>query len=77
MNIQINCTENVRKEDLTYIGYNLEDVLKEYEETKNDYYHKKWIKGKYIWYRHLSGGLMINNSIDVTCNEKTMFFKIN
>lgn len=48
MNIQINCKDNVKKEDLTYIGYNLEDILKEYEQTKNDYYHKKIINGKFI-----------------------------
>lgn len=77
MNIQINCKDNVKKEDLIYICYNLEDVLKEYEETKNDYYHKKIINGKLIWYRHLGGSFMIRNNIDVTCNGKTMFFKIN
>lgn len=76
MNIQINCKDNVEESDLRIIYYNLKDVLKDYEETKNDYYSRKIINGKYTWYRHLSGSFLVKSNIDVTCNGKTMFFKI-
>lgn len=77
MNIQINCKSNITDEDLTYIGYNLKNIIREYEETKNGFSHKKYVNGKAIWYKHLNGSWVLNENIDVTCNGKTMYFKIN
>ena len=76
MNIQINCKDNVTEQDLRYIYYNLPDIIKEYEETKNNIFHKKIINGKPLWYKKIEGNFMISTNIEVTANERTLYFKI-
>lgn len=76
MNIQINCKDNVTEQDLRYIYYNLPDIIKEYEETKNNIFHKKIINGKTLWYKKIDGNFMISTNIEITANERTLYFKI-
>ena len=77
MNIQINCESNVSEKDLTFIGHHLKRMLKEYEETKNNVMRKKYVNGRIVWYYHLSESFLLKENVDVTCNGKTLYFKIN
>lgn len=76
MKIQINCDENVREDDLRYIYYNKDSLIKEYEQNKKDAFSYKYINGKKTYYKHLSGSFMVRTKIDMTCNGRTMYFKI-
>ena len=78
MNIQINCKDKVREDDLRYIYYNLPNLIAEYEENKKDKSSScyKYIKGKWTYYKHLKGSFMVGTNIDMTCNGRTMFFKV-
>ena len=77
MNVQINCNENIDKNILTYIGYNLKDYIQEYKENKDNYSYQKFINGKRKYYKKLKGNLVMSVDIDMTCNGKTMYFKVN
>lgn len=76
MNIQINCKDNVSENDLRFIFHNLKNYIKEYEDTKNDSFHYKYINGTRKWYKHLKGNFMMKTKIDLIANDKTMYFKI-
>lgn len=76
MNIQINCSDKVEEDNLRYIWHNLPRLIKEYEENKNDSFSKKYINGRLVYYKHLRGTMMMSTNIDMTCNGKTMYFKL-
>ena len=76
MNIQINCDDNVREDELRYIYYNKDNLIEEYKLNKNDALMHKYINGKRVYYKHLSGSFMVGTNIDMTCNGRTMYFKI-
>lgn len=77
MNIQINCKDNIDKNELLYIFYNLPDYIKEYEENKNNFSYQKFINGKRKYYKKLNGNWSMSTDIDLTCTGITMYFKIN
>ena len=76
MNIQINCKDNVKEDDLRYIYYQIPSVIKEYQETKNDSFHYKYINGQQKWFKHLKGTMMMSTNIDVIATQRTLYFKI-
>ena len=77
MNIQINCNDNVDEYDLRYIYHNLKSLIKEYEEHKNDIKYKKYINGKSTYCKQLDNNILKTKmNIFMTCNGKTMYFKI-
>lgn len=76
MNIQINCKDNVSENDLRFIFHNLKNYIKEYEDTKNDSFHYKYINGTRKWHKNIKGNFMMKTNIDLIANDKTMYFKI-
>jgi len=76
MNIQINCTKDVEENDLLYIYHNIPLLIKEYQENKDTMVHYKYINGKKTYYRQIKGSAFVNVNIDMTCNGRTMYFKI-
>ena len=76
MNIQINCKDNVREEDLRYIFHNLPNIIKEYEEDKNGIFHSTYKNGQRKWYKKLKGNMMMSTNIDCFITTKTIYFKI-
>ncbi|MCI8621341.1 MAG: hypothetical protein HFJ50_06435 [Clostridia bacterium] len=76
MKIQINCDSNVSEDDLRYIYYNKDRLIEEYELNKKDAFFYKYINGKRTYYKHLKGSFMVSTNIDMTCNGRTMYFKI-
>ena len=76
MNVQINCKDNVREEDLRYIYHNLEYIKKEYEEDKKGIFHSKYINGKYRWFKQLKGNSFVKVKINCIATERTLYFKV-
>lgn len=76
MNIQINCKDNVDKDYLLYIYYNLQDWINQYKEDEKYKNNYKYINGQRRYYRKLTGNWSISTNIEMTCNGRTMFFKI-
>ncbi len=76
MKIQINCDENVKENDLLYILHNIPLLIKEYQENKDSLVHMKYINGKRIYYRQIKGNVFVSVNIDMTCNGRTMYFKV-
>ena len=76
MNIQINCKGNVDKNHLLYIYYNLQNWINQYKEDEKYKNNYKYINGKRRYYRKLTGNWSISTNIEMTCNGRTMFFKI-
>lgn len=76
MNIQINCKDNVKEDDLRYIYYNLSKIIEEYKDSKNDSTHTKYINGKRRWIKHCTGTMMMKTNIDCIATERTLYFKI-
>lgn len=76
MNIQINCKDNVDKDYLLYIYYNLPDWIEAYNKNKDNSSSYKYINGKRVYYRKFDGNWSIKVNIEMTCNGKTMYFKI-
>lgn len=77
MKIQINCNENIDMNILAYIGYNLKDYIREYKENKDNYSCQKFINGKRKYYKKITGNWALSTDIDMTCNGKTIYFKVN
>ena len=77
MNIQINCKDTVKEDDLRYIFHNLEDIKKEYEEDKRGVFHKKYVNGKLRWFKQLKGNCFMQPNIECIATERTLYFKIN
>ena len=76
MNIQINCKDNVKEDDLRYIYYNLKDYIKKYEETKNDSSYYQWKGYNKRWTLKAKETIMLQPKITIYCNGKTMYFKV-
>lgn len=69
MNIQINCKDTVSEDALRYIFHNLDFYKKQYEDSWEFRANKNYkIKEKGNW--------AMTRNIDITCNKKTMYFKI-
>lgn len=76
MNIQINCKDTVKENDLRYIFHNLQKLKNEYEINKNNLNFIKYINGKQMYYKKIKGNSFITTNIDVKCTGKTMYFKV-
>lgn len=56
MNIQINAKDDITEDELRYVYYNLQSIIKEYENSREYKYYKEYGKSAiFPWTKELSG----------------------